>query len=340
MKKYFFTAVLLFALMAGFHACQEDEPVKKVEFTLDLPDHFPPFDVPEGNELTTARVKLGKMLFYEKALSRDSTMSCATCHPQSRAFADDQAISLGVQNRLGFRNVPVLGNLAYHPYFFREGGSPSLEAQVLGPICNFDEMGFNARELADRLKVDPTYQELAIEAYERPMDLFVLTRSIAAFERTMITGDSPWDRFIHGDSSALNASEKRGWALFQSEKAGCTHCHSGIDFSDYSFQNNGLYEKFKDEGRYRVTVDSSDIGKFKVFTLRNVALSGPYMHDGSLATLEAVIDHYNAGGSNHPNKSEYIKALGLNEVEKTDLVNFLKALTDETFINNPAFQPE
>lgn len=326
--------------MAGFHACQEDDPVKKEAFQLQLPPHFPQPEIPADNQLTQARVELGKMLFFETALSRDSSMSCATCHPQSRAFADDEAISLGIKNRLGFRNVPVLGNVAYHPYFFREGGSPNLENQVLGPICNFDEMGFNARELADRLKVDTTYERLAQEAYERPIDLFVVTRALAAYERTMITGDAPWDRFIQGDSSALNEAEQRGWALFQSEKAGCTHCHKGIDFSDYSFQNNGLYAQYQDEGRYRVTLDSSDIGKFKVFTLRNVELSGPYMHDGSLKTLEEVIEHYNSGGSKHPNQSEHIKPLGLSETEKSDLVAFLKALTDRTFINNPAFRLE
>lgn len=326
--------------MAGFDACQEDEPVKKDIFTLELPPHFPPIDIPEGNEFTHERVALGKMLFFEKALSRDSSMSCATCHPQSRAFADDEAISLGIQSRMGFRNVPVLGNVAYHPYFFREGGSKTLEGQVLGPICNFDEMGFNARELANRLMLDSTYQRLAREAYERPIDLYVVTRAIAAYERTMITGDAPWDRFILGDSSAMNESAQRGWALFQSERLGCTNCHSGIDFSDYSFQNNGLYEDYEDQGRYRVTVDSSDIGKFKVFTLRNVALSGPYMHDGSLKTLEEVIEHYDSGGSDHPNKSPHIKPLGLNEQEKADLISFLRALTDHTFINNPAFREE
>lgn len=312
----------------------------KVDFELKLPPHFPEPAIPVGNELTQARVDLGRKLFYEKALSIDSTISCGTCHPQSRAFADAEAISLGVQMRIGMRNVPVLGNVAYHPYFFREGGSPTLEAQVLGPICNFDEMGFNARELADRLAVDSAYQALARDAYERPMDLWVITRALAAFERTMITGDAPWDRYILGDSSALNASEKRGWALFQSEKTSCSNCHSGIDFSDYSFQNNGLYDEYADPGRFRATLDSGDIGKFKIFSLRNVELSGPYMHDGSLQTLEEVIEHYNQGGSNHPNKSVYIRPLGLSEGEKTDLLHFLKALTDEAFIHDPAFGPD
>jgi len=294
-------------------------------------------EIPESNPLTYERVKLGKMLFYEKALSRDSSISCATCHPQSRAFADDEAVSLGIKDRMGFRNVPVLGNIGYHPYFFREGGSPSLEAQVLGPICNFDEMGFNARELIERLAADDKYQQLAQEAYKRPMDVFVLTRALAAFERTLITGDSPWDRFIQGDSSAMGAAAQRGWALFRSERLNCTQCHNGIDFSDYSFQSNGLKTQYEDEGRYRVTGDSSDIGTFKVFSLRNVALTGPYMHDGSLKTLQEVIEHYNQGGSQHVNQSEYIKPLGLSAGEKSDLIAFLEALTDKAFTENPDF---
>ena len=338
MKAYILSILLCLLFIFSFHACKDDMLGEKPPFELELPAHFPPILHPEGNELTQERVDLGKMLFYEKALSLDSSISCATCHPQAKAFADNEAVSIGIQNRLGFRNVPVLGNVAYHPYFFREGGSPSLEAQVLGPICNFDEMGFNARELADRLKLDSTYQQLARKAYERPMDLWVITRALSAFERTLITGDSPWDHFIQGDSSALSSSEKRGWDLFQSERLACTQCHSGIDFSDYSFQNNGLYSQYEDKGRYRASFDTADIGKFKVFSLRNVELTGPYMHDGSLTSLEEVIEHYNSGGKQPANQSKLIKPLGLTETEKTDLIAFLKALTDDTFLQNPAFK--
>jgi cytochrome c peroxidase len=330
--------LVLALVLALAHSCQEDEPTGPTPFVLEVPPHFPQPEIPANNTLTAERVALGKKLFFEKALSRDSSLSCASCHPQHLAFADDNAISIGVKDRMGFRNVPTLTNVAYHPYFFREGGSPTLEAQVLGPICNFDEMGFNARELANRLKTDETYETLAQEAYGRSIDLWVVTRAIAAYERTMISGNSRWDQYYLGDENALTESEKRGWELFSSERAACTQCHSGFDFSDYSFQNIGTHQEYKDLGRARVTVDSADIGKFKVPTLRNVELTGPYMHDGSFTSLEEVVAFLSQGGVGHFNQSEYVKPLNFTSQEQTDLVNFLKSLTDHDFVTDPAFR--
>ncbi|MEM6344631.1 MAG: cytochrome c peroxidase [Bacteroidota bacterium] len=327
--------------MIGLIACQQGPRiVQQAAFEWDLPAGFAEPSVPENNQMTVARVQLGKMLFFDPILSVDSTLSCAGCHLAQAGFADHNPISRGIEGRIGERNAPTLTNIGYHPYFFREGGSPSLEQQVLGPICNNLEMGFNAALLAERLKNHPVYEPLAQEAYGREIGLFVLTRAIAAYERTMISGDSPYDRFVRGeDPQALSAAAQRGLALFMSERTNCTQCHGGIDFSLYDFANNGLYDSFLDKGRYRVTLDSADIGKFKVPTLRNVALSWPYMHDGSLNSLEEVVQHYNEGGKGHVNQSTYVRPLGLNPNEVADLVAFLESLTDKKFINNPAFAP-
>ena len=324
-------------LLISVLGCQKDKPLELPGYKLAVPAHFPPPSIPLDNQLTQERVELGKKLFYDPVLSLDSTISCASCHPQSTAFADDLMVSTGIQGRMGFRNVPTLTNVAYHPYFFREGGNPSLEGQVLGPICAFDEMGFNARELANRLIGDPVYEPLAKDAYGRSIDLFVITRALAAFERTLISGNAPYDQYILGDENALSALEKQGLELFQSERTACATCHEGFDFSNYKFENIGLYEVYLDEGRYRITLDSADIGKIKVPTLRNVALTAPYMHDGSLPSLAEVIDHFDRGGSGHSNQSSDVKPLHLTQEEKNALLAFLHSLTDEEFIQNPNF---
>lgn len=333
--------ISIWVLLTSFIACQQDPHIVEPKaFEWDLPAGFAEPIVPANNEMSTDRVRLGKMLFFDPILSIDSTMSCSSCHLAEAGFADHHPLSLGVEGRVGARNAPTLTNVAYHPYFFREGGSPTLEQQVLGPICNNLEMGFNAALLAQRLKDHPVYEPLAQEAYGREIGLFVLTRAIAAYERTMISGDSPYDRFIRDeDPQALSAAAQRGLTLFESERTNCTQCHGEIDFSLYGFENNGLYDSFLDKGRFAITLNSADIGKFKVPTLRNIALSWPYMHDGSLKSLEEVVEHYNEGGNGHLNQSSYVRPLGLDQKEIADLVAFLESLTDEEFINNPAFRP-
>ncbi|MEZ4825923.1 MAG: cytochrome c peroxidase [Bacteroidia bacterium] len=331
--------IWIFLAVLSCHTPVEEIPVDK-PWDMGLPAGFPMPEIPQENTLTVARVELGKMLFYDPVLSVDSSFSCATCHQAASGFADHLPISTGIQGRLGMRNSPTLTNVAYHPYFFAEGGSPSLELQVLGPIENHDEMGFNAAELAKRLKDDPVYTPLAQKAYGRDMDLYVLVRAIASFERTLISGNSPYDQYtFQKKPEALSESQKRGMTLFFSEKTGCTHCHSGFNFTSYNFENNGIYAEYEDPGRYRITLDPPDFGKFKVPTLRNISLTAPYMHDGSLKTLEEVISHYNTGGKNHPNQSNFVKPLGLSEEEKHDMIQFLQALTDTAFVNNRAFLP-
>lgn len=296
---------------------------------------------PEDNRLTEDRWRLGKQLFYDRRLSRDSSLSCASCHRPELAFSDDLSFSPGVEERPGTRNSPTLGNVAYHPYLLREGGVPTLEMQVLVPIHEHNEMDFNIVDLAARLANDTFYRELSKKAYDREFDHFVITRAIACFERTLISGNSHYDQYVYQQREwALNASERRGMELFFSEKANCFACHGGFNFTNYAFANNGLYMVYEDDGLARVTGKEEDKHLFKVPSLRNAELTGPYMHDGSMQTLREVVEHYVSGGTSHPQKSEEIRPLMLSEREKQDLVNFLRSLTDHSFINNPLFYEE
>lgn len=324
--------VLAGAVLSG---CGRDpgleEEIIDAPFHLELPAGAPAVPVPEGNELTVKRVELGRLLFHEKALSGDATISCASCHLADHAFSDVSALSSGVQGALGFRNSPTLANVAYHPYFFRDGGVPSLELQVLAPIHAEAEMASNINIVAQQLRETEPYRTLSQVAYGRQLDAYVITRSISCYERTLISGWSRYDRYTYeGDASALNADEQNGLALFNSAALGCTNCHHGFDLSDHGFHNIGTEMEYAtDPGRYRITLDEADRGRFKVPTLRNIALTAPYMHDGSIATLDEVIDHFASGGLPHPNKSPYMQPFSLAPEEREDLIAFLMALTDE-----------
>jgi cytochrome c peroxidase len=307
---------------------------------LVVPPGFPEPVFPASNQLTPVRWALGKKLFYDPVMSQDSTRSCASCHQAARAFSDTVALSPGVAGRPGVRNAPTLTNVVYQPYYLKEGGVPTLEMQVLVPVQEHNEFDLNILLIAERLKRDTAYMRMSCEAYGRDPDAYVITRSIACFERTLISGESKYDQyFFQHKPEALTPSERRGMDLFFSEKANCSKCHSGFNFSNYAFENNGLYDEYKDPGRFRLTNKASDRARFKVPTLRNVALTAPYMHDGSLSTLEAVVEHYDAGGKAHPEKSALIHPLGLTSSEKKDLVAFLRALTDDAFVHNPNFKP-
>lgn len=331
----------LLVLTTSFLSCQDKviEPLHSPPAFLEIPKGFDEIDVPEDNQFTQERWDLGKKLFYDPIMSLDSSISCATCHKASLAFSDDVAVSLGVEDRLGTRNSPTLVNMAYHPYFTREGGVPTLEMQILVPIQEHNEFDFNIVLLAERLANEPDYVDMAAKAYDRVPDPFVITRSLACFERTLISGYSRFDHFEnYNDINALSESEKRGLNLFFSDKTNCSSCHGGFNFTNYNFENNGLYEEYEDVGRYRLTGMDGDVGKFKIPSLRNIELTAPYMHDGSLSNLEDVIEHYNKGGESHPNKNEIVTPLELTQTEKSDLVNFLKSLTDDSFIQNKIFQ--
>lgn len=301
-----------------------------------LPDYFPTMKQPEGNELTEVRVQLGRHLFYDPILSSDSTISCASCHKQSLAFADSVAVSPGVQQRKGNRNAPTLGNVGFNPTVLFDGFLETLEKQVLVPIQEHAEMDFNMIEVVKRLKKDPFYVEMAKKAYNREPDPFVVTRSISAFERTMVSYRSDYDKFLQGKKQ-LSASALRGKTLFF-DKLYCSKCHNGFNFTDFSVQNNGLYERYPgDSGRFRVTHLESDRDLFKVPSLRNIALTAPYMNDGSLATLRDVIRQYASGGKQHKNKSSVIQPFTLSEAEENDLIAFLKTLTDKAFIRDKRY---
>lgn len=333
---------ILFILLVSLLACQKEkqEPAFP-EPLLAVPPGFPEPAFPADNELTPARWALGKKLFYDPVLSRDSTLSCASCHLPAKAFSDTVAFSPGVGGLPGTRNAPTLANVAYQPYYLREGGVPTLEMQILVPIQEHNEFDFNILLIAERLQRDTGYARMSREAYGRDPDPFAITRSIACFERTFISGQSRYDQFVFQEkNTALTAAEKRGLDLFFSQKTNCSQCHGGFNFSNYAFENNGLYADYSDPGRYRLTGLESDRARFKVPTLRNIALTAPYMHDGSMTTLEAVTEHYNSGGKQHPNKNALLQPLGLTATEKSDLVAFLRSLTDEPFVNNPKFRQD
>lgn len=312
---------------------------KKAEldpYKLEIPEGFPEPIIPENNLLTSERIELGRMLFYDPVLSIDSTVSCASCHKQDLAFADDVHISPGVEDRLAARNAPTLTNVVYNPTVLFDGFLETLEKQILVPIQEHAEFAHNIVDISEKLAKDSTYSSMSWRAYERKIDPFVITRSISSFERTLISGNSKYDQEVFQKKDVLSKSEKRGMNLFF-DKLECAECHSGFNFTNFSTQNNGLYEVYEDTGRMRATKLEEDRAMFKVPTLRNIELTAPYMHDGSIATLDEVIDHYQSGGKNHVNKSDKIQPFTLTKREKKDLINFLKCLTDDDFISNPDF---
>ncbi|NNC94477.1 MAG: cytochrome-c peroxidase [Chitinophagales bacterium] len=338
MRGIFFLIFILTLASCNKDPSQELFPGDEYVF-LELPAGFPPPAIPLENKLSKNRIALGKKLFYDKRFSRNKDVSCASCHFQENAFADKDRLSTGTNGTLGFRNAPSLANVAYHNSFFRDGGVPTLELQVLVPLDSKEEMDIEMKDVIDLLNADPEYVELFQTSYQREPDPFGFTRAIAAFERTLISGNSAYDKYNNGESSVFNESKKRGMNLFFSNRTNCSSCHSGFNFTNDSFENNGLYIEYADSGRMRVTLRESDRDLFKVPSLRNVEVTKPYMHDGSFESLEDVIEHYNSGGVEHINKSDLVKALSLSDREKEDLLAFLYTLTDEEFLKNPDYKP-
>ena len=334
-------AALLVAT-GGWCGCKPEHqslllPVDSV-VSVDIPAHFLPLPVPETNTLTESRIDLGRRLFFDTRLSRTGTVSCASCHIPTRAFSDVTPVSFGVDGLAGERNAPSLGNVGYAHALNADGGVPSLELQVLVPLHNEDELDFNDPEAVAALGQDPVYQRLSEVAYGRSFDNFVITRALATFQRTLISGDAKYDRVQLG-LDVFAPEEQAGFDLFNSEITQCASCHSGVLQTDYAYANVGLYTDYADPGRQLVSTNPEDLGKFKTPSLRNVALTQPYMHDGSLATLEEVITHFNNGGVGHPNQDQRIQPLGLNATQQGQLIAFLHTLTDSTFLTNPAHQP-
>jgi cytochrome c peroxidase len=326
MKKLF---VHILIVLCFFTSCKK-ENINNYTYPLEIPKGFPQPAIPENNLPTADRIELGRRLFFDPILSRDSTISCASCHHVDKKFTDGLPISIGIENRIGIRNAPSLLNVAYQPTMFWDGGVPNLEQQILAPIESHFEMDFNLINVVARLNTIEAYKTLSLKAYNQLPSIFSVTRAIACFERTLFTGTSKYDDYVYNNNkNALSASEINGMNIFLGEDGECFHCHGTYLFTDNTFKNNGIFLNYEDSGRARITGFPADVGKFKVPSLRNVANTAPYMHNGSFATLEEIVEHYNSGGKSHPNKSGLIQPLNLTTQEKIDLVNFLKALTDE-----------
>ncbi len=332
---------LVCLILAIILSCQKDEVVRPSAFPqlMEVPEGFPEIPAPPDNTFTVERWELGKKLFFDPIMSRDSSISCASCHQVEFAFSDNHRVSEGVDGNAGVRNAPTLTNVAYHPYFTREGGTATLEMQIQIPIQEHDEFDFNILQIAERMSADETYVEMAQLAYGRLPDAFVITRALSCFERSLISGNSRFDKYYYqGDLHMLTDLERKGMSIFFGEQGKCSHCHNGFNFTNYAFENNGLYESYVDNGRFRLTQLEEDLARFKVPTLRNIDLTAPYMHDGRISTLEKVIEHYVTGGKTHPNKNPILEPLSLSKEDQEALLAFLKSLTDETFVNNPIFQ--
>jgi cytochrome c peroxidase len=294
----------------------------------DVPLGLAPRAVPRDNPLTEARVRLGRRLFFDPILSADGSVSCAACHRPDRGFSGGAARAAGIRGRRTRRRAPTLFNRAFGSAFFWDGRAMTLEAQALRPIEDPDEMGSKLADVLKRLRADKEYSTHFAAAFPDGVTADNLGKALAGFERVLLRGGSRVDRFRRqGDTAALTAREQHGLWLYES-KGGCWRCHAGQNFTDEQYHNTGVNwgKEPLDLGRYGVTRREGDRGKFKTPTLRGVALTAPYMHDGSLATLEGVVEFYNRGGGANPHRDEALRPLGLSQEEVRALVAFLKAL--------------
>ncbi len=283
---------------------------------------------PPENPLTADKVALGQQLFFDKRISVDNSLACADCHQPHRAFTDGRRNSIGISGREGDRNTPTIINRAYGRSFFWDGRISTLEEQVLQPIQSPKEMGAELSVVIAKLKEDSTYTSLFQKIFGTPADIRPLSYALASYVRTRLSGNSPYDRFEAGEKDALTELHQQGLRLFRG-KARCVTCHSGSNFTDEEFHNTGVAwrQQSRDPGRLAITGHSRDEGKFKTPTLRDIELTAPYMHDGSLTTLEEVIEFYDRGGIVNANLDRDIRPLNLTPEEKRALRSFLSALT-------------
>lgn len=335
--KYEFICIV--SLLIALMSCAKESEMELFNYLDLIPSHFPIPIIHPDSFPSEEKIDLGRKLFYDIRLSKNNTISCASCHQQSLAFSDSLAFSFGDNKAIGKRNAPSLANVVYQNKLLREGSLPTLEMQVLVPIQEHNEFNSNILDISKKLNEISEYRQMSQKAFGSELTPFAITRSIAAFERILISGQSKYDDYINGRTE-LSELELKGKELFFSEKTNCYLCHGTFLFTNQSFENNGLYANYKDNGRERFTLDPSDNGKFKVPSLRNIALTAPYMHDGSIFSLEKVIEHYNKGGKGHYNKSPLIKEINLLEGEKKALIAFLSTLTDYKFTNNKKFKNE
>jgi cytochrome c peroxidase len=311
------------ACLAGSPGHRAREPyVVPVPLGLDIAAPVPP-----DNPLSEARIELGRALFFDPLLSADGTLSCASCHQPGRYFTNGHEQSVGVGGREGGRNVPSVLNAAYGRSFFWDGRAATLEEQTLEPIRSELELGLDLDTLVRRLSAAERYRTGFQQAFDdAPITPERVSRALASYLRTLRSGDAPIDRFLYGDSSALSPDARRGFRLFVG-RANCGVCHTIPLFTDHAFHNTGVSWGSADQGRFTVTADGADRGAFKTPSLRNVAETAPYMHDGSVASLEDVIAHYERGGVANPWLDEEIRPIELSPAEKRQLIAFLRSLT-------------
>jgi cytochrome c peroxidase len=288
--------------------------------------------IPADNPLTKEKVELGRMLFFDKRLSQDNTIACANCHLAKFAFTDGKPVSTGIRGEKGGRSAPASFNRVFSSAQFWDGRAATLEDQSIGPFTNPIEHGFaNHDVMVAKMKKIAGYRKLFMQVFGEDITIGNVGKAIASFQRTVLSGNSPADRFDMGqEAGAISAAAQHGLLLFR-EKARCTKCHSGFNFTDEKFHNLGIgWDDNKvDLGRYMVTTNPEEINAFKTPTLREIARSAPYMHDGRFKTLEDVVNFYNKGGVKNPHQDNLIIPLELTEEEKHDLVEFLHTLNGE-----------
>ena len=306
------------------------EAVRMIDSLQELPMELGPLPAvktPIDNPLSGRKIALGRRLFFDTNLSPDGTLSCASCHDPRKGFSDGRPRATGFHGKQLPRRTPSLWNSAYNVSQFWDGRAATLEAQAVFPLTSVGEMASTDRNaLQARLLAQPRYAAEFNAVFGKGPTVQNITAALAAFERTLISSNSRFDRYARGDKNALTLREKDGLVLFIG-KARCIRCHNGPNFTDNKFDNIGTGDKL-DEGRFVVTHREEDSGSFKTPTLRNVALHAPYMHDGSASTLESVIDYYDRGGNARPGKSPFVMRIGMTEREKRDLISFLNSLTD------------
>ncbi|MBS1637498.1 MAG: cytochrome-c peroxidase [Bacteroidetes bacterium] len=313
--------VIITALLAVLWACSEEK--KGIEKTLKEPQ---------------TEAELGELLFFDSLLSKNNQVSCASCHKPQYAFADNVAFSFGVDSTAGLRNTPSAMNLSGHSFFFHDGRAESLEQQASGPMENPIEMNMKVSDIVEKLNKHSQYSRFFRKIYGRPADKENLVKALAAYEETLLTSHTAFDDYMSDkDTTRFSESAKRGRIIFN-EKAKCFDCHFGPDFTGDQFRNIGLFNgrDLNDSGRIAITHEPKDLGKFKVPGLRNVSVTGPYMHNGMFKTLREVIDYYDTPDkfvSHAQNRDTLLsKPLHLTEQDKTDLESFLKSLTDDRFL--------
>ncbi len=348
---------LVLIVMAIVIGCRKDNVEGiitpfEIEYPKILSDNLPDIVMPEDNPLTKEGVELGRRLFYDNILSANNTQSCASCHSPQTTFTDTLRFSIGIDGIEGDRNSMSIVNLGWAKKFFWDGRAKSLEDQAFGPVVNPVEMHNTWPNAVEALQNHPDYPALFNAAFNSyTIDSVMVSKALAQFERTLLSGDSPVDRWLLGQPTGLSFMDElmmiEGFNLFIAEDKGdCFHCHGDPTnplWTDNLFHNNGLDAISVDLGLGAVTGNPNDNGKFKTPTLRNLLFSAPYMHDGRFKTLEEVVDHYSTGLQDSPTidplmKKADIGGVQLTPLEKEQLVKFLECLTDSSFIENPAYQ--